>query len=87
MGTEIGASNVRNSVEMQHAAALNKYLAEIPLPEAAYDKSQILVALYRLSQSEKEAKDILAAYEHTVQGYMGQISLVKPDDSPESTAI
>lgn len=72
MGTEIGACNVKGSVEMQYMAALDQYLAETP-GDDAYDKSQILVALYRLSQSPKEAKDILAAYERTVQEYMVHI--------------
>jgi hypothetical protein len=72
MGTEIGACNVKGSVEMQYMTALDQYLAETP-GDDAYDKSQILVALYRLSQSPKEAKDILAAYERTVQEYMVHI--------------
>lgn len=76
MGTEIGASSVKGSVEMQYMAALYEYLAADP-GDDAYDKSQILVALYRLSQSPKEAKDILGAYESTVQEYMTNLDASK----------
>eukprot|EP00980_Cylindrotheca_fusiformis_P021709 scaffold8535_cov132-Cylindrotheca_fusiformis.AAC.17 len=83
MGTEIGASTVKASVEVQYMAALEAYLTAAPPAgdsNAAYDKSQILVALYRLSQSPKEAKDVLAAYERTVQEYMVSID-------PTSTSV
>ena len=83
MGSEIGASNVKAAVEVQYHTALANYLQE-PVGDAAYDKAQSLVVLYRLSQSENEANDILTAYERIVAEYM--IVLLPPSDGTDNIA-
>merc|ERR1711935_777841 len=72
MATEIGASGAKHDIEVQYMSDLYAYLGEAS--SDAFEKSQILVALYRLSQSPKEAKDILTAYERAVQEYLVQVS-------------
>lgn len=71
MATEIGASGAKQDIEVQYMAELYNYIGEAT--GEAFEKSQILTALYRLSQSPKEAKDILAAYERAVQEYLVQM--------------
>lgn len=68
MAAEIGANGAKQDVEVQYMAELYNYLAATS--SDPFDKSQTLTTLYRLSQSPKEAKDILAAYERAVQEYL-----------------
>ncbi|CAJ1954731.1 unnamed protein product [Cylindrotheca closterium] len=72
MATEIGASGAKQDIEVQYMAELYSYLGEST--GEPFEKSQILTALYRLSQTPKEAKDVLAAYERAVQEYLIQMS-------------
>ena len=70
MGLEIGATttvnnNNKQTVEVQYQQALQEYLQQTQ-PEDPFNKAQSLVLLHRLSQSVREAKEILTAYEEVV---------------------
>ena len=78
MGLEIGATttvnnnNNKQTVEVQYQQALQEYLQQSQSSQQQqqqqdpFDKAQALVLLHRLSQSVREAKEILTAYEEVV---------------------
>ena len=86
MATEIGASGAKQDVEVQYMAELYNYLAESNSAEP-FARAQILTALYRLSQSAKEAKDILAAYERSVQEYLVQMAPPSSNDEEKAAEV
>lgn len=73
---ELGTSN-KSSVDGFFETALEDYLKEVPEDkDALYQKSNCLAALSRMSQSEKETKDIADAYERVITEYF---AIINPD--------
>lgn len=87
--SELG-TDTKTSADLYFDSALQDYLKEMPEgKEALYEKSNCLAVLARLSQSEKETKEITDAYEKVITEYLALFPAPTPSETADldKTAI